>query len=70
MMILRHKVRDYGQWRPIFDQHAEMQRAAGLTNPASNILPIATRARLLSSSIPRIPRRPRSSPHRPISKMQ
>ena len=33
MMILRHKVRDYGQWRPIFDQHAEMQRAAGLTNP-------------------------------------
>src|SRR5256884_3250397 len=33
MMIVRHKVRDYGQWRPIFDQHAEMQRAAGLFNP-------------------------------------
>src|SRR5262249_44032231 len=33
MMIVRHKVRDYGQWRPIFDRHAEMQRAAGLTNP-------------------------------------
>jgi hypothetical protein len=33
MMIVRHKVRDYGQWRPIFDQHAEMQRAAGLINP-------------------------------------
>ena len=33
MMIIRHKVRDYGQWRPIFDRHAEMQRAAGLTNP-------------------------------------
>ena len=33
MMIVRHKVRDYGEWRPIFDQHAEMQRAAGLVNP-------------------------------------
>ena len=21
MMIVRHKVRDYGQWRPIFDGH-------------------------------------------------
>ena len=33
MMIIRHKVRDYGQWRPVFDGHAEMQRAAGLSNP-------------------------------------
>jgi hypothetical protein len=33
MMIIRHKVRDYGQSRPVFDCHAEMQRAAGLTNP-------------------------------------
>ena len=33
MMIIRHKVRDYGQWRPIFDGHAEMQKAAGLSNP-------------------------------------
>jgi len=33
MMIIRHKVRDYGQGRPIFDQHAEMQREAGLINP-------------------------------------
>jgi hypothetical protein len=33
MMIIRHKVRDYGQWRPIFDGHAEMQTAAGLSNP-------------------------------------
>ena len=33
MMIVRHKVRDYGQWRQIFDQHAEMQREAGLINP-------------------------------------
>ena len=31
MMIARHRVRDYGQWRPIFDQHAEMQRAAGVS---------------------------------------
>ena len=33
MMIIRHKVRDYGHWRPLFDGHAEMQKAAGLTNP-------------------------------------
>jgi hypothetical protein len=33
MMIVRHRVRDYGQWRPIFDAHAEMQQAAGLSNP-------------------------------------
>jgi hypothetical protein len=33
MMIVRHKVRDYGQWRPIFDGHVEMQKAAGLVNP-------------------------------------
>jgi hypothetical protein len=33
MMIIRHKVRDYGEWRPIFDQHAEMQRDAGFINP-------------------------------------
>ena len=32
MMIVRHKVRDYGQWRPIFDGHVEVQRAAGLIN--------------------------------------
>jgi hypothetical protein len=23
MMIIRHKIRDYGHWRPIFDAHAE-----------------------------------------------
>ena len=33
MMIVRHKVRDYGEWRPIFDQHTEMQRGARLVNP-------------------------------------
>ena len=33
MMIVRHKVRDYGQWRPIFDRHADIQKRAGLINP-------------------------------------
>ena len=33
MMIIRHKIRDYGQWRPIFDRHTKMQKAAGLSNP-------------------------------------
>jgi hypothetical protein len=33
MMIVRHKVKDYGQWRPIFDRHADMQKRAGLLNP-------------------------------------
>jgi len=33
IMIIRHKVRDYGQWRPIFDGDVERQKAAGLSNP-------------------------------------
>jgi hypothetical protein len=33
MMIVRHKFRDYGHWRPLFDSHLEMQKVAGLTNP-------------------------------------
>jgi hypothetical protein len=33
MLSVRHKVRDYGQWRPVFDQHAAMQREASLINP-------------------------------------
>ena len=33
MMIIRHKVRDYGQRRPLFDGHVEVQMAAGVTNP-------------------------------------
>ena len=33
MMIVRHKVKDYGQWRPMFDAQVEAQRAAGLINP-------------------------------------
>ena len=31
--FIRHKIRDYGQWRPIFDRHTKMQKAAGLSNP-------------------------------------
>ena len=28
MMIIRHKVRDYGVWRPIFNEHAERTPSA------------------------------------------
>ena len=43
MMIIRHKVRDYGHWRPLFDGHAEMQKAAGLHPILAFIIqPIAT----------------------------
>ncbi|MFL5239838.1 MAG: hypothetical protein ACJ8EL_20015 [Rhizomicrobium sp.] len=33
MLIIRHKVSDYGNWRPAFDSHSAMQKAAGLSNP-------------------------------------
>jgi len=33
MLIVRHKVKDYGKWRPVFDGHAGVQKAAGLSNP-------------------------------------
>jgi hypothetical protein len=33
MMIVRHKVTDYGKWRPMFDADVQKQKAAGLTNP-------------------------------------
>lgn len=32
-LIVRHKVKDYANWRPFFDGHAAKQRAAGLTHP-------------------------------------
>ena len=32
-LIIRHKVKDYGKWRPMFDRHAGAQKSAGLTNP-------------------------------------
>ena len=31
-LIVQHKVRDYGAWRPAFDAHKSSQVAAGLTN--------------------------------------
>jgi len=33
MLIIRHKVKDYDKWRPMFDEHSLMQKAAGLSNP-------------------------------------
>ena len=33
MLIIRHKVKDYGKWRPAFDRHAGAQKSAGLTHP-------------------------------------
>jgi hypothetical protein len=33
MLVIRHKVKDYGTWRPEFDRHVGAQRSAGLTNP-------------------------------------
>jgi hypothetical protein len=53
MLIIRHKVKDYDKWRPMFDRHSLMQKAA---------------VRLSSSSIPRTRRGPRISPHRPTSR--
>ena len=32
-LMIRHKVKDYGKWRPMFDRHAGAQKSAGLTNP-------------------------------------
>ena len=33
MLIIRHKIKDYDKWRPMFDEHSLMQQAAGLSNP-------------------------------------
>ena len=30
-LLVRHKVADYGKWKPAFDAHAATQKAAGLT---------------------------------------
>ena len=30
-LLVRHKVADYGKWKPLFDAHAAKQRAAGIT---------------------------------------
>ena len=33
MLIVRHKVKDYAKWRPVFDAHVQKQKAAGLSHP-------------------------------------
>jgi hypothetical protein len=33
LLIIRHKVKDYDKWRPVFDRHSGAQKSAGLTNP-------------------------------------
>ena len=33
MLIVRHKVKDYAKWRPLFDGHVAKQKAAGLSHP-------------------------------------
>ena len=33
MCIVRHKVKDYAKWRPLFDGHVAKQKAAGLSHP-------------------------------------
>ena len=49
MMIVRHKVRDYGQWRPVFGMPKCKERRASPIHE-SIIPPTATRARSLSCS--------------------
>jgi heme-degrading monooxygenase HmoA len=28
-LIIRHKVKDYGEWKPLFDEHGVKRKAAG-----------------------------------------
>ena len=28
-LIIRHKVKDYGKWKPLFDEHGAKRKAAG-----------------------------------------
>lgn len=30
-VLIRHKVADYGQWKPAYDAHAQARKAAGCT---------------------------------------
>ena len=32
VLIIRHSVRDYAAWRPVYDAHEAARTAAGLTN--------------------------------------
>jgi len=31
-MLVRHKVKDFAAWKPVYDAHAPTRRAAGLTD--------------------------------------
>jgi hypothetical protein len=32
LMVIHHKVRDYGEWRPAYDAHESNRVGAGITN--------------------------------------
>ena len=32
VMVIRHKVRDYDAWRPVYDAHEPSRTGAGVTN--------------------------------------
>ena len=68
MMIIRHKVRDYGQWRPVFDAHAGTQRAAGLTNPRVYHSADSNKNEIVAARHQGTRRRASDLPVRPISK--
>jgi hypothetical protein len=31
-MMIHHKVKDYGAWRPVYDAHEKSRASAGITN--------------------------------------
>ena len=31
MLVVHHKVKDFAAWKPLYDKHAAMRKAAGLT---------------------------------------
>ena len=33
LMIIRHRVKDFADWKKVFDGHAGAQKGTGLTNP-------------------------------------
>jgi hypothetical protein len=56
-MFVRHRVADYAKWKPVFDEHEPMRRAAGLTahsihrgNDDPSVVIIAFRAADLSKA--------------------
>ena len=45
VMIVRHSIRDYEAWRPVYDAHETARRAVGLTS--GRIYPCYMSCRLL-----------------------